>query len=62
MNMRLRRPNLSPAAVNVLVFVAGLLLLTVGLSLWYFPAGLVGAGAVLLYASGLFDGGGEKRA
>lgn len=58
MNMRL--PPFNPAAVNVLVFLAGLLLLTVGLSLWYFPAGLVAAGGVLLYVT-LF-GGGEKRA
>lgn len=57
---RLRRPNLSPAAVNVLVFCAGLLLLAVGLSLWYLPAGLVGAGAVLLFVT-LGGGGGEKR-
>ncbi len=59
MNMRLRRPNLSPAAVNVLVFVAGLALLAVGLSLWYLPAGLVGAGVVLLYVT-LFGGGKER--
>ncbi len=57
---KLTRPALSPAAVNVLVFCAGLLLLAVGLSLWYLPAGLVGAGAVLLYVT-LFGGGGEKR-
>lgn len=56
----MRRPNLSPDVVNLLVFVAGLLLLAIGLSLWYLPAGLVGAGGVLLYVT-LF-GGGEKRA
>lgn len=57
---KLRLSTLTPGAVNVLVFVAGLLLLAAGLSLWYLPAGLVGAGAVLLYASGLF-GDGEKQ-
>lgn len=57
---RLRLPTLTPAAANLLAFVAGLLLFAVGLSLWYLPAGLVGAGVVLLYVT-LF-GGGEKRA
>lgn len=57
---RLRLPKLTPVtvtAVNVLVFVLGLALLAVGLSLWYLPAGLIGAGAVLLYAA-LFGNGG----
>lgn len=60
---RLRLPKLTPAAVtgvNVLVFCLGLALLAVGLSLWYLPAGLIGAGAVLLYVT-LGGGGAEKR-
>ena len=44
----MRRPNLSPGVVNLLVFAAGLLVFAVGLSLWYLPAGLIGAGAVLM--------------
>lgn len=56
---RLRLPKLSPDTANLAAFVLGLLLFAVGLSLWYLPAGLVGAGVVLLYAA-LF-GGGEKH-
>lgn len=55
-----RLPPFNPAAVNVLVFLAGLLLLAVGLSLWYFPAGLVAAGVVLICAA-VFDFGGEEK-
>ena len=58
---RLRLPTLTPAAATLAAFVAGLLLFAVGLSLWYLPAGLVGAGVVLLYVT-LAGGGGEKRA
>ena len=57
---RLRLPSLTPAALNVAVFACGLLLFACGLSLWYLPAGLIGAGAVLLGVT-LF-GGGEKKA
>lgn len=53
----MKRPRLSPGTVNLAVFLAGLLLLAVGLSLWYLPAGLAAAGAVLLYVT---LGGGEK--
>lgn len=56
---KLRPPAVTPGAANLLIFAAGLLLLGVGLSLWYLPAGLVGAGAVLLYVA-IF--GGEPKA
>ena len=57
---KLRLPPLTPDTANLAAFGAGLVLFAVGLSLWYLPAGLVGAGGVLLYVT-LF-GGGEKRA
>lgn len=48
---KLSLPSLTPGAANLLLFVGGLLLLGIGLSLWYFPAGLVGMGVVMLYVA-----------
>lgn len=47
---RLRWPRLPRVKVagDDLVFVAGWLMVTVGLGLWQLPAGLVGGGALLL--------------
>lgn len=51
--MKLKLPRrirfkLPPVAGDDAVFVAGWLLLAVGLGLWQLPAGFIGAGLVLL--------------
>lgn len=43
-----RLPRLPRLPAELAVFVAGWLLFTVGVSLWSLPAGLAGAGAVLM--------------
>ena len=53
---RLRLPRLTAEALNLVVFVVGLLLFGVGLSLWYLPAGLTATGAVVMGWT-LFGGG-----